>query len=251
MRLRFVLLVLGCISYCLIQPAVHAEIPDSERAGLYYVIDRDASLSFATDSTKKYLHLRFGESVNMVEHGKRWSTVKTTDGATGLIRNEYISDLWIRISKSEQMLYVYNGGSLTAKYPTDLGYNFFADKKRRGSDAIPDDWRTPDGEFFVVSKNPSSEFYKALVLNYPNAEDAVRGKREGLISETDFNQIVRAEENRTTPPMTTPLGGWIEIHGDGTGGKSNWTRGCIAIMNEQIDRLWSIVHVGTPVLIEP
>ena len=65
-----------------------------------------------------------------------------------------------------------------------------------------------------------------------NAEDAVRGKREGLISETDFDQIVRAEENRTTPPMTTPLGGWIEIHGDGTGGKSNWTRGCIAIMNE-------------------
>ncbi len=251
MRLRLLLLLLGSISYSLIQPISSSANPDKDSAGLYYVIERNASMYFVSDSTKRYLHLRFGESLDMIKKGERWSTVKTSDGATGLVQTDHISDVWLRISKSEQMLYVYHGASLTTKFPTDLGYNFFADKMRRGSEAIPDDWRTPEGEFYIVNKNPRSEFYRALVLNYPNAEDANRGIRAGLISDTEFEQIVQAQNGRTIPPMGTALGGWIEIHGDGTGGKNNWTRGCIAVLNAQIDRLWSIVHVGTPVLIEP
>jgi murein L,D-transpeptidase YafK len=251
MRSRLLLLLLGCLGFQLILPTAQGASPDPGRTGLYYVVERNASLYFPSDSTKKYLHLRFGEALDMLQKGDRWSTVKTSDGATGLVQNENISNVWIRISKSEQMLYVYNGADLTAKYPTDLGYNFFADKKRRGSDAIPDDWRTPEGEFYIVTKNPQSEFYRALVLNYPNSEDALRGKRDGLITDAEYDNILRAEKERKQPPMGTSLGGWIEIHGDGTGGKSNWTRGCIAVMNGQIDRLWSIVHVGTPVLIEP
>jgi len=224
---------------------------DVSAASLWYTIDKDASLYYPTDSTKKYLRLRFGEPLEVIEATERWSRVRTLDGANGLIRSAQISNVWIRISKSEQMLYVYHGASLASKYPTDLGYNFFADKERRGSEAIPDEWRTPEGEFFVVSKNPQSEFYRALVLNYPNSEDASRGKKEGLISETEFDKIVSAQRERSVPPMNTALGGWIEIHGNGTGGQNNWTRGCIAILDEQIDRLWSIVEVGTPVLIEP
>ena len=250
-RLSFLCLAGMVCSSLFAGTPVSAEPDPAARAGLYYVVERGAALYYPADSTRRYLHLRFGESLNMLERGDRWSTVRTTDGATGLVRNTHISDVWIRISKSKQMLFVYNGATLTAKYPTDLGYNFFADKERRGSEAIPDDWRTPEGEFYVVNKNDRSEFYKALVLNYPNSEDAQRGRRDGLISESEFDHIVRAERDRTIPPMGTALGGWIEIHGDGTGGKSNWTRGCIAIRNEQIDRLWSIVHVGTPVLIDP
>lgn len=218
---------------------------------LWYTVKRGAALYYPADSTKQYLHLRFGEALELIDSNKRWSLVRTLDGANGLILSDHISNVWIQISKSEQMLYVYNGASLVSKYPTDLGYNFFADKERRGSNAVPDDWRTPEGEFYVVAKNSSSEFYRALVLNYPNAEDADRGIKVGLISDTEFDGIVRAERDRSMPPMNTALGGWIEIHGDGTGRQSNWTRGCIAILNEQIDRLWSIVHVGTPVLIIP
>ena len=50
--------------------------------------------------------------------------------------------------------------------------------------------------------------------------------------------------------MNTMLGGWIEIHGDGTGAGTNWTQGCIAIENERMDEIWSMVEVGTPVLSE-
>ncbi len=125
-----------------------------------------------------------------------------------------------------------------------------SDKVQRGDTGSPDDWRTPEGTFFIVEKNPASKFYKALVLNYPTAEDARRGFRQGLISQGDYQAIVQAEESHQMPPMNTLLGGWIEIHGDGTGGGTNWTQGCIAIENDKMDELWALVEVGTPVLTE-
>ena len=121
---------------------------------------------------------------------------------------------------------------------------------QRGSSINPDHWRTPEGTFFVVKKNPYSRFYKALVVNYPTAEDARRGYKQGLISKGQHDAIVRAENNFNMPPMTTPLGGMIEIHGDGTGAGSNWTQGCVAVHNTHIDKLWAWVDVGTPIIIE-
>jgi L,D-peptidoglycan transpeptidase YkuD (ErfK/YbiS/YcfS/YnhG family) len=50
--------------------------------------------------------------------------------------------------------------------------------------------------------------------------------------------------------MNTPLGGWIEIHGEGTGASTNWTQGCVAVENRVMNELWTQVSVGTPVLIE-
>ena len=218
---------------------------------VYYTIERGVTMYHASDSTRSYLHLRFREAVYVLERGERWSRVRTIDGANGLVHSEALSNVWIRIRKRSQTLFLYRGSILVARYPTDLGYNFYSDKEKRGSAAEPDHWRTPEGEFFVVSKNPRSAFYKALVLNYPNAEDAARGIREGLISDAEYEAIVGAERSFTVPPMNTGLGGFIEIHGDGTGARNNWTQGCIAIRNSQIDRLWSIVGIGTPVLIVP
>ena len=133
----------------------------------------------------------------------------------------------------------------------DLGYNFFADKERRGNLADPDHWRTPEGQFFVANKNPHSQFYKAFVLNYPNAEDAERGLEDGLITQAQYDAIVQAEQSVTMPLMNTELGGYIEIHGNGTGNRNNWTQGCIAIADAEMDRLWNLIVVGTPVLIDP
>jgi lipoprotein-anchoring transpeptidase ErfK/SrfK len=52
------------------------------------------------------------------------------------------------------------------------------------------------------------------------------------------------------PPMNTELGGWVEIHGDGTGAATNWTRGCVAVTNDDMNTLWWWTQVGTPVLVE-
>ncbi len=222
---------------------------------VYYTTDTKTTLYHLADSTRPYMHLKMRESVYVIEdddpHWNGWRRVRTLDGANGMIRSGDISNVWIRISKTSQTLFAYRGANLIARMPTDLGYNFFADKERRGSDGEPDHWRTPEGQFFIASKNENSQFYKAFVLNYPNAEDAERGRRDSLITQTQYESILRAEDSFSMPPMNTELGGWIEIHGDGTGLRRNWTQGCIALTNSQLDRLWEIVDIGTPVLIDP
>ncbi|MDA0378008.1 MAG: L,D-transpeptidase [Bacteroidetes bacterium] len=227
----------------------------AESAGLYYTVRERTTLYFPSDTSRAYVNLARREPVEFLPSEDPgwpgWKRVRTLDGANGIIRSEEITNVWLRISKSSQTLFVYRGEHLIDRIPTDLGYNFFADKERRGSSGDPDHWRTPEGEFFVAAKNPGSQFYKAFVLNYPNAEDAARGLELGIISEEEHASIVAAEREFRMPPMFTELGGYIEIHGDGTGKRSNWTQGCVAIQNVQMDRLWEIIDVGTPVLITP
>ncbi len=228
----------------------HAVAQDVAGEDLYYSVERPAMVYRSPDSSKTYFELKFREPVKLLEKDGWWSKIKTEDGSVGYVNSSAISNVWIRISKRKKSVYVYRGTELIKRYVADFGNNVVSDKIQRGDLRSPDDWRTPEGTFFVVSKNPSSKFYKALVLNYPTAEDARRGFRQGLISQQEYQAIVKAEESASMPPMNTMLGGWIEIHGDGTGGGTNWTQGCIAIENEKMDELWPIVKVGTPVLTE-
>lgn len=217
---------------------------------LYYAVEREATVYEQSDSTKAYFTLKFREPVTVIDRKGQWSLIQSEDGSIGYVASKAISNVWIRISKRKKSVYVYRGTRLIKRFVADFGNNVFADKIQRGDQRSPDDWRTPEGTFFVVSKNPNSKFYKALVLNYPTAEDARRGFRQGLISQQEYQAIVKAEENGNIPPMNTMLGGWIEIHGDGTGGGTNWTQGCIAIENDKMDELWPMIKVGTPVLTE-
>ena len=87
----------------------------------------------------------------------------------------------------------------------------------------------------VTKKKPNGDsgYHKALLINYPNEEDYAtfnNRKRQGLISKNSH------------------IGGLIEIHGDGGKG-DDWTSGCIALRNSDIDELFSRVSVGTPVTI--
>ena len=218
--------------------------------GLYYAVQHQAMVYSAPDSSKPYMRLKMQEPVHLVNRAGTWCEVKTDDGADGFMACDAISNLWIRVSKLRQRVYVYHGTELVRTIKADLGYNTFADKERRGSARYRDHWRTPEGHFFVVNKNANSQFYKAFVLNYPTVDDAERGRKNGLITEAEYESIVEAQKQFRMPPMNTDLGGWIEIHGDGTGRATNWTQGCIAIPNHIIDALWDEVKVGTPVLIE-
>lgn len=229
---------------------VSTSFPVEGAASLYYVAEQDAALFKNVDGNQPYMQLGLREPLHVLQRDGSWSRVRTQDGISGYVKTDVLSNVWIRVSKRKQMIYLYHGTELTRKYPADFGYNHFADKVRRGGEDDRDHWRTPEGVFFVAKKNPRSKFYKAFVLNYPTAEDAERGLRDGLISEEEYGAIVRAEEEFDMPPMHTDLGGWIEIHGNGTGGSTNWTQGCVAIRDADIDELWSLVAVGTPVLIE-
>lgn len=237
-----------------VEPVADAN-PSTRRAEtteeLFYVVGRAATLFRDVAMTEPYAQLGLREPVYLLGREMGRSEVRTRDGAHGYISSAYLSNVWIRISKSKRTLYLYRGDQLSKEIPADIGYNSFADKKKRAGVKDRDNWRTPEGRFFVVQRNPNSQFYKAFVLNYPNAEHAERGLKSHLISQRQYESIVRAEQESTTPPMNTPLGGFIEIHGHGTGARTNWTQGCVALSDEIMDDLWSMVAVGTPVLIEP
>lgn len=217
---------------------------------LYYVTERTTILYRDASFKEPYVELKLRDPVYLVDKEYSLAEVRTKDGVRGYLPSSHISNVWIRISKSERTAYVYEGGDLLKEIPADVGYNAFADKSRRGG-GNRDLWRTPEGRFFVVGKNPRSQYYKAFVLNYPNAEHAERGLKANLITAAQYREIVEAEEQSARPPMNTPLGGMIEIHGNGTNARANWTQGCVALSDQMMDELWSIVDVGTPVLIEP
>lgn len=218
---------------------------------LYYVAGGPATLFREADSSRAYVKLGFREPVRVLEKEGAWREVRTKGGARGYVQAQALSNVWIRVAKQEQTVFVYRGAELLRTVPADLGNNIFSDKARRGGYTTPDHWRTPEGRFFIVEKKEDSQYHRALLLNYPRAEDARRGLREGIISREEFKAILRADEEQRRPPMHTALGGLIEIHGDGTGGGTNWTHGCVALLNDHIDQLWHLVREGTPVLIEP
>lgn len=149
----------------------------------------------------------------------------------------------IVVYKSKRRLELYSDGKLVRTYKVGLGLNPIPDKVRQGDRA------TPEGDFYVFTKNDKSAYYLSLGISYPNIEDAERGVRDGLISRAQHDAIVKAIKKKATPPQRTALGGDIYIHGNGAG--SDWTWGCVALENPEIKELFEAVTVGTPVTIKP
>ncbi len=218
-------------------------------AAVYYVTAKRATVYAEPNTLRPYVQLSFREPVFVLSSSDGWSRVHTQDGAYGYVPDASISNVWIRVSKVRKRLFLYRGTQLMMDLAADFGFNPFSDKEKRGSEGERNHWRTPEGAFYVVSKNPRSQFYKAFLLNYPNTEDAERGLVSGLISQREHDAIMAAEKASRAPPMGTRLGGMIEIHGDGTGLSTNWTQGCVAVTNSDMDKLWGWVQEGTPVII--
>jgi len=129
------------------------------------------------------------------------------------------------VSKLERRLLVYKNGSLYRAYDVGLGFNGLADKRVAGDNA------TPEGRYKIVRKIPSSLYYKALLIDYPNDED---------------RRWFAREKARGAIPRSAGIGGNVEIHG---GGQDSLTRGCISLDNNKMDELYAMAGVGTPVTI--
>jgi len=154
-----------------------------------------------------------------------------------------VSKPLIIVYKSARKLELYSDQTLLRTYPVGLGFSPVSDKKREGDGA------TPEGDFYIFVKNSKSAYYLSLGVSYPNAEDAERGLREGLINQTQHDSIIEAMRKKTAPPQYTRLGGLIYIHGHGA--RSDWTLGCVALENDDIKEIYDAVSVGTPVTIKP
>lgn len=149
----------------------------------------------------------------------------------------------IVVKKKERQMVLYSDGKLVRTYRIGLGLSPVGDKVRAG------DRRTPEGDFYIFTKNNRSAFYLSLGISYPNEAHAARGLRDGLISQAQYDTIVRAVRAGKTPPQNTRLGGDIYIHGNGA--SSDWTWGCVALEDRDVREVFDAIPVGTPVRIEP
>lgn len=145
------------------------------------------------------------------------------------------------IEKMKRRLRVYDGDKFIRQYKMVLGFAAQGDKKIEG------DGKTPEGEFYVFTKNDQSKFHLSLGLSYPNVEAARRGLREKIISQEEHDAILKAMAEKQMPPQKTALGGEIYIHGGGI--ETDWTEGCIALENEEIKEIFDAIPVGAKVII--
>lgn len=149
----------------------------------------------------------------------------------------------IVVHKSKREIQLLSGRSVVRTYRIALGLEPVRPKQKQG------DYATPEGTYYICSKNPQSKYELALGLSYPGPNDAERGLAEGLISSAEHDAIIAAWNARTRPPWNTKLGGEIMIHGHGS--SWDWTAGCIALNYQDIEELYRVVPVGTSVEIRP
>jgi murein L,D-transpeptidase YafK len=149
----------------------------------------------------------------------------------------------ITVEKKKRNLKLYDGKKLVKSYKISLGAVPVGDKEIEG------DGKTPEGEFYVFTKNDKSAFFLSLGVSYPNKEDAERGLKQNLITQAEHDEIFAAIENKQMPLQKTKLGGEIYIHGGGC--DADWTQGCMALENEQMQELFDVIAVGTTVIIKP
>lgn len=149
----------------------------------------------------------------------------------------------ILVEKAARRLVLYRDGKEERRFPVGLGFCPAGRKEKQG------DGRTPEGTYRVCMKNPKSQFHLSLGVSYPNASDAEGGFASGLITRSQRDRIVAANRRGGCPPWDTPMGGVIFIHGNGS--TSDWTLGCVALEDADIEILYRTVPVGTPVTIRP
>jgi murein L,D-transpeptidase YafK len=158
---------------------------------------------------------------------KRWILVDT--------RN-----LTLSVMENDTALYTYDNIA--------IGSNGATQNKRVS------DEKTPLGDYRINEIRPSSRFHVFVSIDYPSMADARRALAQDRISAEEYEVLSSARRRGWPPPQTTVLGGHLGIHGIGAGSREihenfNWTDGCIALTNEQLDELLPLISTGTRVTI--
>ena len=136
----------------------------------------------------------------------------------------------VAVYKSERKLVLLSQGKEVRSYKVALGSEPVGPKTRHG------DHRTPEGVYTLDSRNPNSHFYKAFHISYPNPKDIATAKKRGVSPGGDIML-------HGLPKEYAWVGKAHTLH--------DWTDGCIAVTNEEMDELWKLVPVGTPIEIKP
>lgn len=161
----------------------------------------------------------------------------------------YSTELWLMIDDQASSLSVFRGETLLEYYaPISLGRAGAKTQRVMGDNV------TPLGEFRINRFNYESQWHIFLGIDYPTPAHARMALEKGIYSQRDYEAYFDYYRRYGNPPQNTALGGAIGIHGIGSGdpdihGRYHWTQGCVAVTNEQIERVAELVDVGTRVVI--
>jgi len=158
------------------------------------------------------------------------SAVRLSPAASAMARPKTFSADSMVLDKSDRRLTLYHDGRLVKTYEVALGKNPVGTKVRRG------DSRTPEGLYFIEGRNPRSKYHLSLRISYPADRDRMRAAKLGVST-----------------------GGDIMIHGlpkafQSVGSlhrQQDWTEGCVAVTNDEIEEIWRSVPNGVWILIKP
>lgn len=160
------------------------------------------------------------------------------------------TDVWLLVDTQKLSMEVKKGDKTLAVLENiAIGRNGAGEKNHRGDDI------TPLGNYRIGWINDKSAFRKFFGLTYPSVEHADQALKKGKIDAETHDAIAKAHDYGQIPPQNTQLGGQIGIHGLGSGSLAihrsmNWTHGCIALTNQQIDQLSQWVEKGTLVTVK-
>lgn len=150
----------------------------------------------------------------------------------------------ILIEKEKRLLTARSmSGAVLLQCPVVLGFSPVGHKEKEG------DGKTPEGEYFVCLKREKGKFGCALGVSYPSFADAEASVLDGRLSAALLPLFSEANNAKKRPPWGTPLGGEIYIHGGGT--QSDWTAGCVALRDEDMNVLFALAAEGDRILITP
>lgn len=136
------------------------------------------------------------------------------------------------VEKSKHKMYLFEDGEVLKAYDISLGQNPIGHKRQRG------DMRTPEGRYIIDYKNNNSKFYRSLNISYPNEFDIAQARHRGVDPGDDI--VIHGLPNGVSD--NSPAAQEIP---------KNWTEGCIAVRNFEMDEIWSLIDVDTPIEIRP
>jgi murein L,D-transpeptidase YafK len=136
----------------------------------------------------------------------------------------------ILVEKSARRLTLFQGGQALKRYPIALGHAPVGAKREEG------DQRTPEGNYVIDAHKPDSDFHRALHVSYPSPSDTLSAEQRGVMPGEDI--MIHGLQNGR---------GWVGAFHRLT----DWTAGCIAVTDKQIEEIYRAVPDGTPIEIRP
>lgn len=147
-------------------------------------------------------------------------------GAAGFSFGAYVGPeiTQVQVHKADRKLYLIAGDAVVESYDIALGFAPEGPKEFEG------DGKTPEGLYYITHRNPKSAYHLSLGISYPNDQDRARAKEAGK-----------------------EPGGDIFIHGGPRGPieSRDWTWGCVAVSDREIERIYAMVEPGTPIWLLP